>query len=211
MINNKNHHINEHDKVSYHRRTEGATGFIAYSIVYMLARMADLVFRKKYGHRAVVLETVAAVPGLIGGFFQHLKAIRLIRDDNGWIRELLDEAENERMHLMIFSHIIKPTYFERLIIIVTQFLFATFYFIVYIISPKLGHRTIGYFEEQAIHSYNIYLHLIEDGEIHNIKAPQIAIDYYNLPEDALLTDVIIEVRKDEMKHRDVNHTFADKC
>ncbi len=52
-----------------------------------------------------MLETVAGVPGMVGGLWQHLTALRKMRDDEGWIRTLLDEAENERMHLMTFIEI----------------------------------------------------------------------------------------------------------
>ena len=62
-------------------------------------------FRLTHGHRAVVLETVAAVPGMVGGLLQHLKAIRHIRKDQGWIHEFLEEVDNERMHLMTFIKI----------------------------------------------------------------------------------------------------------
>jgi ubiquinol oxidase len=78
-----------------------------------MAESADFLFKERYGHRAIVLETIAAVPGLIGGFFQHLKvtyvlSVMIIN----WIKTLLDEAENERMHLLIYSEIAKPTRFE---------------------------------------------------------------------------------------------------
>jgi ubiquinol oxidase len=75
---------------------------VAFRMVKFMRVFADMFFRKRYGHRAVVLETVAAVPGMVGGLLQHLKALRHIRDDQGWIRELLDEADNERMHLLTF-------------------------------------------------------------------------------------------------------------
>jgi ubiquinol oxidase len=69
---------------------------------------ADTFFAKRYGHRAVVLETVAAVPGMVGGVLQHLRALRRMEGDRGWIHLLLDEAENERMHLMTFIQIAQP-------------------------------------------------------------------------------------------------------
>lgn len=57
---------------------------------------ADTFFRKRYGHRAVVLETVAAVPGMVGGMWTHLKSLRKLRPGYGpMIRTLLAEAENE--------------------------------------------------------------------------------------------------------------------
>ena len=43
----------------------------------------------------------------------------------------------------------------------------------------------------------------------NIRAPKIAIDYYNLHKDAQLSDLITCVRADEMHHADVNHSYAD--
>lgn len=101
--------------------------------------IADTFFAKRYGHRAVVLETVAAVPGMVGGLLQHLKAIRRIRDDEGWIRTLLDEAENERMHLMTFIEIAKPTLFERIVIMVVQAIFYNCYFFLYLFA--LARRT----------------------------------------------------------------------
>ena len=67
---------------------------------------------------------------------------------------------------------------------------------------------MGYFEEQAIISYTEYLDEIENGNIENVKAPQIAIDYWGLSQFAKLKDVIIAVRNDEMGHRDVNHEFV---
>ena len=58
----------------------------ALRFVKFLRFFADRFFAGRYGHRAVVLETVAAVPGMVGGLLQHLKAIRHIRDDQGWMK-----------------------------------------------------------------------------------------------------------------------------
>ena len=99
-----------------------SSDFFAYGAVKLLRFFADAFFAKRYGHRAVVLETVAGVPGMIGGMLQHLKSLRRCQDDNGWIRTLLDEAENERMHLMTFIEIARPNRFERFLIISDNFL-----------------------------------------------------------------------------------------
>jgi len=193
-----------------HRKPKSFGDYIAYAVVKLLRFFADTFFAKRYGNRAVVLETVAAVPGMVGGLLQHLKSIRRIRDDQGWIKELLDEAENERMHLMTFIEIAKPSMFERLIIMIVQAIFYNFYFFLYLLFPKTAHRMVGYFEEEAVISYNLYLKEIDEGKQENISAPKIAIDYWKLDKKATLRDVIIAVRDDECKHRDVNHGFADK-
>lgn len=203
-------HTSVRDSIHFHKKTEDFRDMIAYHIVNALARAADILFKKRYGHRAIVLETVAAVPGMVGGLIHHLVSLRLIKDDHGWIKTLLHEAENERMHLMVYSHIYKPTYFERSLIAVVQFFFFFFYITLYIISQKTAHRVVGYFEEQAIHSYSTFLSLIDDGSIKNVSAPAMAIEYWGLKEDATLRDVVLATRADEVEHRDVNHNFADK-
>jgi len=183
---------------------------IALRLVKGMRVFADGFFAKRYGHRAVVLETVAAVPGMVGGLLQHLKAIRHIRDDQGWIKELIDEADNERMHLMTFIKIAQPSRFERALIMIVQAIFYNLYFFLYLFAPRTAHRVVGYLEEEAVVSYTQYLAEIDAGRVENVPAPQLAIDYWSLPKDARLREVVIVIRQDEANHRDTNHAFADQ-
>ena len=182
---------------------------VAFLFTKFLRFLADTFFKKRYGHRAVVLETVAAVPGMVAGMLVHLKSLRKIEDDRGWIKILLDEAENERMHLMTFIHIAKPTAIERFIIMIAQFIFIITYGIIYLVSQRTAHRIVGYFEEEAVISYTEYLNELESGTIPDQPAPEIAINYWNLPLHSTLKDVVRVIRDDEAGHRDVNHSFAD--
>ena len=182
---------------------------VALLFTKFLRFLADTFFKKRYGHRAVVLETIAAVPGMVAGMLVHLKSLRKIEDDRGWIKILLDEAENERMHLMTFIHIAKPTAIERFIIMIAQFIFIITYGIIYLVSQRTAHRIVGYFEEEAVISYSEYLNELESGAIPDQPAPEIAINYWNLPLHATLKDVVKVIRDDEAGHRDVNHSFAD--
>ena len=84
------------------------------------------------------------------------------------------------------------------------------YFLLYLLSPRTAHRVTGCFEEEAIHSYNDYLAGVDNGTHENVSAPGIAIDYWKLAPGARLRDVIVAVRADEARHRDVNHHFADE-
>ncbi len=196
--------------LSRHHQPENLSDRFALGFVKVLRFFADTFFAKRYGHRAVVLETVAAVPGMVGGALQHLRALRRMEDDHGWIRTLIDEAENERMHLMTFIHIAKPSRLERTLIVLTQGAFYNAFFLLYLISPRTAHRVVGYFEEEAVVSYTQYLEEIDAGKHENVPAPQIAIDYWKLPPDARLRDVVLVIRDDEAGHRNVNHEFADK-
>jgi ubiquinol oxidase len=183
---------------------------VAYGLTASFRWFADTFFAKRYGHRAVVLETVAGVPGMVAGMWQHLRSLRKMEPDKrGWIKTLLEEAENERMHLMIFIEIAKPSLFERTLVAFAQFVFWHFYFVLYVFFPKTAHRMIGYFEDQAVVSYTQYLEEIDSGRIANIPAPKIAIDYYDLPEESTLRDVVIRVREDEQGHANVNHGMAN--
>jgi ubiquinol oxidase len=183
---------------------------VAYALTKMLRFFADTFFRKRYGHRAVVLETVAAVPGMVGGMLNHLKSLRRFEDDRGWIHTLLEEAENERMHLMTFIAVAHPNWFERALIIFAQGAFFNAFFVLYLFAPRTAHRLVGYFEEEAVISYTAYLNEIDSGRLPNPPAPQVAIDYWKLPPNATLRDVVIVVRADEAGHRDVNHAFAEE-
>jgi ubiquinol oxidase len=136
--------------LSVHHAPKGLSDRVAYGFTKLLRFCADTFFAKRYGHRAIVLETVAAVPGMVGATINHLKCLRRMCDDKGWIRTLMDEAENERMHLMTFIEVAKPTLFERLVILGVQWVFYVGFFALYLVSSKTAHRIVGYFEEEAV-------------------------------------------------------------
>jgi ubiquinol oxidase len=171
---------------------------------------ADTFFAKRYGHRAVVLETVAGVPGMVAGVWMHFKSLRAMKAGYGeQIREMLAEAENERMHLMFFIEIAKPNIFERLLVTSAQITFGLFYLFMYIFFTRTAHRMIGYFEDEAVKSYTEYLELVESGKVPNIDAPDLAIQYYKLGTNAKLSDLIRCVRADEEHHSETNHNYAN--
>jgi ubiquinol oxidase len=196
--------------VTVHHDARGLSDRVAFGFTKLLRFCADTFFARRYGHRAVVLETVAAVPGMVGATLNHLKCLRRMCDDRGWIKTLIDEAENERMHLMTFIEVCKPTLFERAVIVGVQWVFYLFFFALYLVSPKTAHRVVGYFEEEAVLSYTHYLAEIDEGRSANVPAPAIAKAYWGLPETATLRDVVLVVRADEAHHRDVNHGYANE-
>lgn len=193
-----------------HHTTRDWSDRVAYGITRGLRFMADTFFAKRYGNRAIVLETVAAVPGMVGAALIHLRCLRWMRHDHGWIRALMEEAENERMHLMTFIEIARPNWLERTLVLAAQAGFFTFFLLLYLLSSRTAHRLVGYFEEQAVVSYSQYLQEIDSGRVENVTAPKIAIDYWQLPANARLRDVVLAVRADEAGHRDVNHGFANQ-
>ena len=125
-VKQREHPAFEDDYIAPHRRPSDAGDRLAFAFVKALRFVADRFFAGRYGHRAVVLETVAAVPGMVGGLLQHLKAVlRYIRDDyRGWINRCRYWHENvSRTNciapgLCTFIEIAKPTVLERLLVLV---------------------------------------------------------------------------------------------
>ena len=182
----------------------------AFSMTRFFRLIADSFFLKRYGHRAVVLETVAGVPGMVAGVWMHFKSLRKMKVGYGeQIREMLAEAENERMHLMFFIEIAKPNVLERFIVLCSQLIFGIFYLFMYAFFTRTAHRMIGYFEDEAVNSYTEYLNMVESGKLDDSPAPPLAINYYNLANNAKLSDVIKCVRADEQHHSKTNHEYAN--
>jgi len=128
-----------------------------------------------------VVKTVTAVPRMVGGLLQYLSALRHIRDDLGWIKELIDAVDNERMHLMTFIKIAELSWFERSLIMVAHAVFYNFYIRLYLLVPKTAHRVVGYLQEEAVVSNTHYLTDNNEGHVENVAAPQIAVKYWSRP------------------------------
>ncbi|CAK7904274.1 alternative oxidase, mitochondrial [[Candida] anglica] len=167
----------------------------------------------KWLTRCIFLESVAGVPGMVAAFIRHLHSLRLLRRDKAWIETLLDEAYNERMHLLTFIKLGNPSWFTRTIIYVGQGVFCNLFFIFYLVNPRYCHRFVGYLEEEAVSTYSHFVHDLKINkfpEFDHAKVPQIAIQYWpNLNENSTILDLVLRVRADEAKHREVNHTLAN--
>merc|ERR1719188_513319 len=139
---------------------------------------------------------------------------KLMQRDHGWIHTLLEEAENERMHLMTFLQLRKPGPFFRGFIAFSQGVFTLGFSLAYLVSPTFCHRFVGYLEEQAVVTYTHILQELDAGRLpmwEKLPAPQLAVTYWKLPKDALMREVILAIRADEAHHRTVNHTAPPPC
>jgi len=167
----------------------------------------------KYMIRNVFLESVAGVPGAVAGILRHLHSMRRMKRDMGWIETLWEESFNERMHLLIWLKMAEPGWFMRLMVLGAQGAFFNTFFLAYIISPRTCHRFVGYLEEEATLTYTREIADLDAGRLPNwakMQAPQIAVEYYNMQEGKQsVRDMLLFIRADEAKHREVNHTFGN--
>jgi ubiquinol oxidase len=200
--------INKADMLRHHE-PEGLGDRFALATTRLLAVGAGKLFGRRYGGRAVVIETIAAVPAMVAATLLHLTCLRRMIDDRGWVRTFMEEAENQRAHLMAFVAIQRPGTGERLLIVLGQGLFYNAYFLLYLISPRTAHRLAGYLAEESVRGYTRYLERIETGALENRAAPPSAAAYWNLPPDAPLSEMVLAMREDESIHRDIHHAFAD--
>lgn len=176
-------------------------------------RKAGLVMTpQQWMARILFLESIAGVPGMVAAMLRHFKSLRMSGRDGGWIRTLLEEAENERMHLLTFMKIRQPGIIFRAMVLGAQGVFANLFFFSYMVSPRSAHRFVGILEEEAVVTYSLAIRELETGRLpewENMPAPQIAKDYWRLLPDAKMIDVLYAVRADESNHRFVNHSLAN--
>lgn len=174
---------------------------------------ASNMTERKWLVRFLFLESVAGVPGMVAGSVRHLHSLRRLKRDNGWIETLLEEAYNERMHLLTFMRMAEPGRFMKLMIIGAQGVYYNLFFMSYLFFPRACHRFVGYLEEEAVLTYTRAIKDIEAGRLpkwEKLEAPEIAIKYWNMPEDhRTMRDLLLYIRADEAKHREVNHTLGN--
>ncbi len=201
----------EHD-LDWRWKREGASDVFAWATCQTTKFLADRFFRTRYGSRAVMLETIAAVPGMVASTFNRLSDIRdtVTNCPHNHSRSdtLYEESKNELMHLKTFIEITQPSFGEKALVFGAQASFFLAFSALYLASKKTAHRLVGFIEEEAVNSYTNYLQQVDDGLVENVAAPEIAKKYWGLPAGARLRDVIIAVRTDEAEHRDVNHRIA---
>jgi ubiquinol oxidase len=200
--------INKADLTRHHVPVSAADRF-ALGLVRFGIKTVDTLFSRRHGDQAVVFETIAAVPPMVAATLLHLRCLRRMLDDRGWVRTFMDEAENQRAHLMAFVALQQPRGWERLLIALGQGVFYNAFFLLYLISARTAHRFAGYLSEEAVSGYSQYLAQIESGDRGKQAAPASAIDYWDLPRDASVRDMILAMREDEAIHRDLHHVFAD--
>lgn len=97
---------------------------------------------------------------------------------------LTEEAENERMHLMVALHLQQPGVVFRIGTLVTQGVFTNVFFLAYLCSSRFCHRFVGYLEEEAVKTYTKLIQDIDMGPMIAWKtdpAPEMAIRYWRMP------------------------------
>lgn len=168
--------------------------------------------------RLIVLESVAGVPGFMAAMFRHFRSLRTLKRDHGWIHTLLEEAENERMHLLLCMKMFEAGFVTRILVVLAQLVMTPVLGSVYLVHPASVHRFVGYLEETACQTYANIIHQVETPgtplhkEWSQLSAPKLGKTYYKLDDDAMWVDCLKCMFADESNHRDVNHTFATmKC
>lgn len=117
------------------------------------------------------------------------------------------------MHLLVFLKMYKPGPFMRLAVLAAQGVWFNALFFAYLCSPRTVHRFVGYLEEEAVITYTRQIKDLDEGLLPKWEtqmAPEIAIQYWKMPEGhQTMRDLLLYIRADESKHREVNHTLGN--
>jgi hypothetical protein len=117
------------------------------------------------------------------------------------------------MHLLTFLKPHSPGLFMRTMILGAQGVFFNGFFLAYLLSLRACHRFVGYLEEEAVITYTRAIADLDAGKLSlwaSTQAPVIAVSYWNMPEGSSgMRDLLLYVRADEAKHREVNHTLGN--
>lgn len=164
--------------------------------------------------RLILLESIAGVPPFVTAGYRHFRSLRNMSYDGGRIYTHLEEAENERMHLISCMQVFQAGPAMKATIYIAQIFTAPIFVTMCLLSPRSLNRFVGYLEELACETYGTVLHKVNDPAkklyVWNEKpAPPVAIDYWQLDRKATWPDVLRHIYADETMHRDINHCFAD--
>lgn len=117
------------------------------------------------------------------------------------------------MHLLTFMKMAEPGWFMKFMILGAQGVFYNSFFLSYLMSPRICHRFVGFLEEEAVLTYTRAIADIDAGKLpkwEKLEAPEIAVRYWNMPEGhRSMRDLLLYIRADEAKHREVNHTLGN--
>ena len=118
---------------------------------------------------------------IIIAIIRHFSSLRNMQRDGGLINMFLEEATNERMHLLTFVRMRDPSLGFRAAVIGSQFAFGSGFLLAYMLSPKFCHRFVGYVEEEACSTYTKIIKAIEQ-QVRKISN----IDYKNWTKEIIL-------------------------
>lgn len=116
------------------------------------------------------------------------------------------------MHLLTFLKIYNPGWFMRLMLLGAQGVFFNLFFAAYLVSPRTCHRFVGYLEEEAVLTYTRCIKDYRAGRLpgfEKLEVPDIAKQYWKMNDNSTMEDLLLYIRADEAKHREVNHTFGN--
>jgi ubiquinol oxidase len=168
----------------------------------------DAWFGCRRTHRTLVLEALAGIPGTVFAVLHHLRAMRRRQDDPA-VRRAIAQADHEQAHLMVFASLAVPTPFERAFLAVGQAVLFASFFALTVVSERAAQRLSGYFEEEALDSYEDYARALERAEVDDARIPRWAVHRWQLADGARLSDLIASIEREEAEHRDAHHAAAD--
>lgn len=176
-----------------------------------LARVIGAAFTRGYGERleakALVLETLAAIPAIVIGAIRALRAQRR-RTDDALVRDCATEADNEHAHMLAFAAITELTWVDRLVVVMGQPVLAAAFALLHTVSERAAHRLCGHFEEEAMRTYAHHRAAVAAGRPDPVLGA-FACERWSLPMGSRLSALLPILEQEESEHGRRHHEVAD--
>lgn len=162
-------------------------------LVKALRWIADRLFRDRFLHRAVMLKSISGAPPAAAAVVEHMRCILKKNRDPRVSRTVMNEAECHQMHLKIILELTNLTLVERWLVLVAQALHFVVCFVIFVLSPRMGFRLMGYaLEESSV----ILTHMVNDIDMDKIVVahppPVAALEFWGLQSHFRLPEAAAE-------------------
>ena len=162
------------------------------------------ITKDKILNRAILLEAVASIPGRVPPIIGHFRYLRNMAHVRYMLNRFIEQVNKERMHLLTLIRLKDPGPFFRAAAMAGQAGFGTTFLVMYMISPSLCNRFVGYIQDEARHTYTMIIEEMENApggselaSWRTEQAPDTAKGYWNLGDDVTVFDVIKAVAADD--------------
>ncbi|ETO59491.1 hypothetical protein F444_22164 [Phytophthora nicotianae P1976] len=159
-------------------------------------------------NRCLFLETIASVAGMVESMARHLRSARSLKQDD---QSIIEESKNERIHQLIFLEMKEPGWLTRMTVFAVQAVTFPAFALAYMVSPRTHQRFVEFLEDEAVKTYTYLLEDMEHGHLDEwciTTAPLTGRNYYDLPDDAKVYDMIKCILEDEARNRDMRRAIV---
>ncbi len=173
-----------------------------------LSRKFVSTLGKNYAIRSVISNTILSSFAMILANSIHQKNVLKGLGDRDAIEDLLCEASAIHFQIIVARDLVELRKSTIIWLYILRAVAVCKFRLISFLSTSAAHRILGYIYEKSVADYSNWIDAIKTNEVVDIEASKIAIAYYELSSNAMLSDVLSAMRSDCIKYRDEEHHRA---